>query len=160
MKAERDRKKQEEELERLKSLEIEGRLKEKALAEKRRQSRIERLKNIPLNLDKLNADEIEVEIMTTSRDVKKLSQIAQANKMALESAFGINKVSAMFEDAFDESEILNRAQRAVLYINCIQQSESLPYTYLVEDYNCSDPPTPYILDEPLDDLKNPSIFIF
>lgn len=156
----REKKRQEEEMNRLRNLEIEGQMKEREKAEERARSRAERLAKLP-KLDVNLKDEFDdIEIETTSRDVKKMTTLAQANKMGLETQFGINKVSSMFEEAFDESEILQGGQRGVLYMNCVQENDNMPYTYLIEDYNSEDPPTPYILDELLDELRNPSVFIF
>ena len=66
----------------------------------------------------------------------------------------------MFEEAFDESEILKGSQRGVLYMNILIPNENMPNTYLMEEFTSDDSPTPYILDELLDDLTSPCVFIF
>jgi hypothetical protein len=142
----------------LEKLKREGEERERLKQEKREKMRLERLANMP-QIEIESEDFSSVEI-TTYRDVKKLTTIAQANKIGLEAEFGINKVSSMFEEAFDESEILSGSNRGVLYMNCVQENDNMPYTYLIEEYSDEDPATPYILDELLDELKNPTVFIF
>lgn len=154
---ERERIRKEEDLKRLKALEIEGRKREKELAEQRKISRMKRLTKLE-DLEEIDpVSEVE---LTTSRDVKKLTLVAQANKIELESDFGINQVNLIFHEAFHESEILSGSQKGVLYLNCVQSDENLPQTYKVEEFTRDFPATPYDLDEMLEEVKNPTVFIF
>lgn len=66
----------------------------------------------------------------------------------------------MLDEAFDESEILSGTEKAILYLNCVQDDENLPTTFLSEDFDSDDPPTCFLLEELLQDITSPSLFVF
>lgn len=158
---EREKERKEKELERLKSIELTGIEREKELAEQRKIARLDRLSKI--NELKLLEEEAnrprEIE-PSTSRIVKKLSREAQQIRKSLETKFDIFKVGSMLDEAFDESEILTGSEKAIVYLNCVQDDENLPFTYLTEDFDSDDPPNCFMLEELLQDITQPSLFVF